>query len=286
MLEEYFGLKEKPFSKTPDPRYLYLSSAHEEALARLQYAVEEREMVLLTGEVGCGKTTLTRALMDELDDTAYQIVLIINPRLSPAQFLKAVAKRLDITETPRFRQELLDIIYERLYQLDTAGINTVIIIDEAQLIPRRETFEEIRLLTNFQLDHKNLLSIILVAQPDLKRRFAHRVYRPLLQRIALYFHLPPLTEDETEEYIKHRLRVAGATADVFDKEAIRLIYKYSGGIPRVINTLATNAMLEAIGSDKRIVDASCVRRALSEIEFLQICTQVQTSRDKAWTSQR
>jgi type II secretory pathway predicted ATPase ExeA len=269
MFEEYFGLKEKPFSKTPDPRFLYLSKSHEEALARLQYAVEEREMVLLTGEVGCGKTTLTRALMDELDEN-YNVALIINPRLSPTQFLRLIAKRFDIDSTSRYREEIIEAIYERIYELNEEGITPVIIIDEAQLIPRRETFEEIRLLTNFQLDHVNLLSIILVAQPDIKRRFKHRVYKPLLQRISLYYHLPPLSEEETKEYILHRLRIAGRKSSLFTDEAIHRIYEYSEGIPRLINSIATNAMLEAIERDKDLIDEECVINASKELEILRL----------------
>jgi type II secretory pathway predicted ATPase ExeA len=268
MFEEYFGLKEKPFSKTPDPKFLYLSKSHEEALARLQYAVEEREMVLLTGEVGCGKTTLTRALMDELDDS-YKVALIINPRLSPTQFLRLLAKRFDIDSVPRYREEITEMIYQRIYELNEDGITPVIIIDEAQLIPRRETFEEIRLLTNFQLDHINLLSIILVAQPDIKRRFRHRVYKPLLQRISLYYHLPPLSEEETREYILHRLKIAGREDSFFTDEAIFRLYEYSGGIPRLINSIATNAMLEAIERDKEVIDEECVINAFEEIEIMR-----------------
>lgn len=149
MYEEFYGLTARPFTKTPDPKYLFLSRSHEEALARLQYAVEEKELILLTGDVGCGKTTLTRALMDILGES-YKIVTIINPVLTPAQFLRALAKRLDIDIPSVYKSDLLDAIYEKVYQEYEAGTSIVIIIDEAQLIPSRDTFEEIRLLTNFE----------------------------------------------------------------------------------------------------------------------------------------
>ena len=165
-----------------------MSRAHEEALARLQYAVEEKELVVLTGDVGCGKTTLTRALIDSLGEK-YRIILIINPRLTPAQFLRTVAKRFDITASggfPNFKDDLLEAICSKVYEDYQAGITPVIIIDEAQLIPNKDTFEEIRHLTNFQLDDANLLSLILVGQPDLRRRLNHKAYLPLKQRIGLF----------------------------------------------------------------------------------------------------
>jgi type II secretory pathway predicted ATPase ExeA len=177
MYEEFYRLTARPFSKTPDPKFLFLGRNHEEALARLQYAVEEKEMILLTGEIGCGKTTLTRALMDMLG-SQYRIINIINPILSPAQFLRTLAKRMELHIPSRFKADLLDAIYEKVYQDFEAGTSAVIIIDEAQLIPRKETFEEIRLLTNFQLDYTNLLSLILVGQTDLRRRLNHKTYLP------------------------------------------------------------------------------------------------------------
>ncbi len=173
MYEEFYGLKERPFSKTPDPKYLFLSKKHEEALARLQYAVEEKDLILLTGEVGCGKTTLTRALMDMLDDR-YRVINVINPMLTPAQFLRTIALRMDIAAPSGHKADLLEAIYGKVYEDHEAGITPVIIIDEAQLIPDRDTFEEIRLLTNFQLDYTNLLSLVLVGQPDLRKRLTTR----------------------------------------------------------------------------------------------------------------
>jgi type II secretory pathway predicted ATPase ExeA len=140
MYEEFYGLTARPFTKTPDPKFLFLSRSHEEALARLQYAVEEKELILLTGDVGCGKTTLTRALMDILGER-YRIVTIINPVLTPAQFLRALAKRLDIDIPSAHKSDLLDAIYEKVYQEYEAGTSIVIIIDEAQLIPSKDTFE-------------------------------------------------------------------------------------------------------------------------------------------------
>lgn len=265
MYEEFYGLKKKPFSKTPDPEFLYLSKTHEEALARLQYAVEEREIALLTGEVGSGKTTITRALMDNLDEVKYRTVLVLNPRLSPLQFLKLLLKRLDIPQVPSNRHELTELLYERIYELYSSGITPVLIIDEAQLISDRKVFEELRLLSNFQLDKENLLSIILVAQPDIRKRIRNRVYLPLRQRIGLYYHIGPLTEEEVKEYIEFRLKKAGRLEPLFTDGAIKRIYLYSGGIPRMINNIANIALLEGMGRERDIIDEAIVDAAASEL---------------------
>jgi len=264
MYEKYYGFKLRPFSKTPDPKFLFLSRAHEEALARLHYAVEEKELILLTGEVGSGKTMLTRALMDSLSEK-YRIIILINPRLTPVQFLRTIAKRFNIDVPYNLKDNLLDAIYERVYEDYASGISPVIIIDEAQLIPSKETFEEIRLLTNFQLDDVNLISLILVGQTDLRRRLNHKVYLPLRQRIGLFYHLGPLAEDEIKAYIEHRLKVSGLEDPLFTEGAMRLLYQYSKGIPRVINSLATSALLEGVGKDTFLLDESLVHNAAREL---------------------
>ena len=263
MYEEFYGLTARPFSKTPDPGFLFLSRTHEEALARLQYSGEEKEIIMLTGEVGCGKTTLTRALIDSLDES-YRVVLVLNPRLSPTQFLRFVARRCGI-KTPRFRDDIIEALHEKLYLDYEKGITPVIIIDEAQLVPRRETFEEIRLLTNFQLDDVNLLSLVLVGQPDLRRRMDMKKYQPFKQRIGMFYHLGPLAEEEIGSYIKHRLSVAGRSASLFTDGALGAIYKYSGGIPRVINSLANAALLEGMGAEVEVVDEHLVESASIEL---------------------
>lgn len=264
--EEFYGLKRRPFTKTPDPKFLFMSRAHEEALARLQYAVEEKELVVLTGDVGCGKTTLTRALIDSLGEK-YRIILIINPRLTPAQFLRTVAKRLGITASggfSSFKDDLLEAIYSKVYEDYQAGITPVIIIDEAQLIPNKDTFEEIRLLTNFQLDDANLLSLILVGQPDLRRRLNHKAYLPLKQRIGLFYHLGPISEDEIIGYVEHRLRVGGCEEQLFTGEALKALHAYSGGVPRLINSLATAALLSGLGHEYRIIERQLINEAAQE----------------------
>jgi type II secretory pathway predicted ATPase ExeA len=264
MYEEFYGLKQRPFTKTPDPRYLFLSKNHEEALARLQYAIEEKELILLTGEVGSGKTTLTRALMDSLGEK-YRVILILNPRLTPTQFLRMVARRFGIEVPNNYKDNLLDAIYEKVYKDFESGVTPVIIIDEAQLIPNKNTFEEIRLLTNFQLDYTNLLCLILVGQTDLRKRLNHKTFLPLRQRIGFFYHLGPLSESEIKGYLEHRLRIAGLEEPLFTDNALRQLYQYSGGIPRVINSLATSALLEGFGKESRIIDEILIHEAAREL---------------------
>ncbi|MBE0427492.1 MAG: Flp pilus assembly complex ATPase component TadA [Nitrospirae bacterium] len=264
MYEKFYKLKSRPFSKTPDPKFLFLSKKHEEAMARLQYAIEEKDLILLTGEVGSGKTTLTRAVMDSLGGK-YRVIIIINPRLRPVQFLRTIAKRFGIDVPYNFKDSLLDTIYEKVYRDYEAGITPVIIIDEAQLIPGKETFEEIRLLTNFQLDTTNLLSLILVGQTDLRNRLNHKTHLPLRQRIGLFYHLGPLEENEIKGYVEHRLRISGLEDPLFTDGALKKLYQYSGGIPRLINSLAASALLDGFGREMRIIDESLINEAAREL---------------------
>ena len=246
MYKEFYGLKEKPFSKTPDPRFLYQSPKHAEALARLHHAVEEQDIVLLTGEIGSGKTTLSRAFIDSLDES-YHALLIINPRLSPSQLLRTVALRLGMDDPSRYRHGILEGINARLFELYEAGRRPVLVIDEAQLIPGKATFEELRLLTNFQLDDRNLLAVVLIGQTELRDRLDKKQYRALRQRFGMRYHLGPLTREETGAYLQYRLQVAGREAPLFEQEAIALLFEHTGGIPRSINVIAGNALIEGFG---------------------------------------
>ena len=262
MFEEHFGFTSRPFGKTPDPAFLYESPQHKEALARLEYAVEEKELALLVGDVGSGKTTLSRALIDRISDSR-PVVLLINPRVTPSQLLRTIAAGLGLSPS-RFRNELLDQIHTKLYELYEEHREPAIIIDEAQLIPSKATFDEIRLLTNFQLDDQNLLSLLLIGQPELQDRLQRDAYKALRQRIGLQYTLAPLSLEETIRYIEHRVRVAGGNHNPFSREAMEEIHLVSGGIPRVINTLATTALLDAFGEDSEVVDVARVDDAARE----------------------
>jgi type II secretory pathway predicted ATPase ExeA len=266
MFEEHFGLTAKPFGKTPDPSFLYESHQHKEALARLEYAVEEKELALLVGDIGSGKTTLSRALIDRIAASASEsrpVILLINPRLTPTQLLRAVARGLGL-EPARFRNDLLDQIHTKLYELYEQQREPVLMIDEAQLIPSKATFDEIRLLTNFQLDDQNLLSVVLIGQPELEARLDRAAYAPLRQRIGMRYSLGPLSLDETIEYIEHRIRVAGGTRNPFSRDAMAEMHALSGGVPRLINTLATTSLLDAFGEDAEMIEAARITSAAEE----------------------
>lgn len=263
MYTEFYGLTEKPFSKTPDPRFLYHSRRHAEALARMQYAVEEQDAVLLTGEIGSGKTTLSRAFIDGLDDSFFPI-LIINPRLSPSQLLRMVALRLGMEEAARYRHGILDAINSKLFEMYEAGKKPVIIIDESQLIPSKATFEELRLLTNFQLDDRNLLAIVLIGQTELRDRLNKKTYRALRQRIGMQFHLGTLDLAETDAYIRHRLHIAGRETLLFDEQAVNLLFEHSGGVPRRINSIAGNALIEGFGRGVEMIGGEIIESVVRD----------------------
>jgi general secretion pathway protein A len=261
--EGYWELREKPFRKTPDPRYLFLNETYEEALERLLFAIEEMELALLTGEVGAGKTLLTRALVDRVGER-FEAGMILNPRLPPRQFLHTVAVELGVEE-PRFHSnELLDQIHERLLALHEQERAALLIVDEAHLIPGKSTFEEIRLLTNFQLDDGNLIAILLVGQPELRGRLRHRTYRALTQRVGVSFELVPLSVEDTRAYLAHRLTVAGAERMLFDDEAIRRLHAAAGGVPRLLNHLATQALIEGMARGIEEVDGAAVGAVLQD----------------------
>jgi len=264
MYKNYFGFHEKPFSKTPDPRFLFLSRGHEEALARLEFVVEEREIAVLTGDIGCGKTTISRALMDRLGNR-YRFCFIVNPRLNAIEFLRTVARLLDV-ESPSFEKDiLLDQIHAALYECYGRKICPVLVIDEAQMIDSIDVFDEIRLLTNFQLDDRNLLSLLIMGQPELRSILTASCYEPLRQRISLHYHLQPLSLEETMEYLDFRIEAAGGTAGLFTPDAVQRIYELTGGVPRTINSMATNALLVGYGLDAALIDSSIIHEIKDEL---------------------
>jgi type II secretory pathway predicted ATPase ExeA len=264
MYKNYFGLREKPFSKTPDPRFLFMSKGHEEALARLEFVIEEREIAVLTGEIGCGKTTLSRALMDKLGDK-YRFCYIVNPRLNPIEFLRTVARLLDIESPETTKDRLLEQINTAVYLSCQNGVCPVLVIDEGQVVDDGEVFDEIRLLTNFQLDDQNLISILILGQPELRSVLSTPRFEPLRQRIALHYHLQPLSLEETMEYLDFRLEAAGGKGGLFTPDAVLRIFELTGGVPRKINSMATNALLVAYGNDAALIDSSIINEIKDEL---------------------
>ncbi len=265
MYEAYWGLKEKPFENTPDPRFLYYSQQHKEALARMLYVVREHKgAALITGEYGSGKTLLTRVLWQELQqEHLYQPVFILNPRLSGLEFIQEIVHQLGGEVVPN-KIDLFHGLHKILYSNHNIGKHSVIMIDEAQAIETKEIFEELRLLLNFQLDDAFLLTIILLGQPELN--YAVGNLPQLSQRMAVRFHLKALNEQETKEYISHRLEVAGARRPFFEEAAFAEIYLCSGGIPRRINNICDLALLVGFGSSLTTVDKHAIAKISEDLE--------------------
>lgn len=262
MYEKYWNLKKKPFENTPDPAFLYYSSQHQEALARLLYTVKERKgAAVLTGIFGCGKTVLAQALLKELTEDRYKFVLINYPLLSHVEFLLAVVKSLGNVDSPTKKTEVLVNLV--LDNLNTALLNnyrdgkdSIIIIDEAHIIEDAQIFESLRLLLNFQLPERFLLTLILLGQPELRERI--EANKQLEQRIAVKCHLNNLDLNDTISYINHRLNVAGRKEPVFTEEAMKSIYERTGGIPRRINRLCDICFLSGFAKGLKQIDEALV----------------------------
>ena len=266
MYEAYWGLKEKPFENTPDPRFIYYSQQHKEALARLIYVAHERKgAALLTGEYGSGKTLLSRVLWHELQqEHLYHSVFILNPRLTGIEFIQEIAHQLSGAEYPPNKIELFHALHKILYTNYNEGKHSVIMVDEAQAIQDKEIFEELRLLLNFQLDNAFLLTIILLGQPELKSIVAN--LPQLSQRMSVRYHLRALNEGETKEYVEHRLKLAQAKSIIFEEEALKEIYFYSTGIPRRINNICDLALLVGFGNGLKTIDRKTILNVSEDLE--------------------
>jgi len=263
----FFGLNEKPFSITPDPRYLYLSERHAEAMAHLLYGINEAGgFVQLTGEVGTGKTTIVRSLLAQAPKNA-EIALILNPKMTAPEFLLTICEEVGIgvpDSATQSLKDLVDILSQYLLRAHAGGRRVVVVVDEAQnLAP--EVLEQVRLLTNLETNTQKLLQIILIGQPELRELLARNELRQLAQRITGRYHLAPLSAEETTAYVRHRLRVAGATADIFNRFALEEIYRLSGGVPRVINVICDRALLGGYSLDRHRITGPLVRNAASEV---------------------
>lgn len=278
----YFGLSEKPFSIAPNPEYLFLSERHKEALAHLQYGLGDTGgFVLLTGEVGTGKTTITRTLLNSLPDNT-QVAFILNPTLSALELLASICDELNIeVERDASLKQLTDAIKAKLLCNHESGGHTMLIIDEAQhLAP--EVLEQLRLLTNLETDHKKLLQIVLVGQPELQQLLQRTELRQLAQRITARYHLLPLTQTQVYEYIQHRLNKAGCERGLFDAGAVGLMFELTAGVPRLINLLADRCLLGAFSQHKTVVDKDIVKQAAKEaLPMAVLATQTSVTKSYA-----
>jgi len=262
----YYGLTEPPFDITPNPRFLFYSAKHREAFNHVLYGIRERKgFVQLTGEVGAGKTTLCRAILDQLDGH-YATALILNPVMSAGELMKAVGIEFGLPVNGLDRLDTLGVINQFLLQQVERGKDSVLIIDEAQDLTD-ELLEQVRLLSNLETDDRKLLQIVLLGQPELRDRLNNPRLRQLRQRITVRYHLPPLSRGEVNQYIQHRLEIAGAKgAPYFTQPALWRVYRYSQGIPRLLNAVCDKALLAGFVGQREEIDYRMVSRAVQELE--------------------
>ncbi|HDN84169.1 MAG: hypothetical protein DRP76_01305 [Candidatus Omnitrophota bacterium] len=278
MYEQYWNLKEKPFQNTPDPRFLYLSSQHEDALMKLTYVVAQNLGAgLLTGVFGCGKTLLAKVILRDLGQQKFCTAYISNPLVGePSELIRAIVRALSPQQLPERKTELLiDPLLEKLHNILVDNIRegkeNIVIIDEAHTINDARIFEQLRLILNFQTEEKFLLTIFILGQPELKSKI--EAIKPLAQRIPIRCHLDPLGEEEVVSYIEHRINIAsqGESSSglypTFDKEAAKIVYNYSGGIPRRINTLCDLVLLSGFAKKIEKIDAKFVESVIKEFNL-------------------
>ncbi|CAI3804363.1 ExeA family protein [Rheinheimera sp. MM224] len=266
MYTGFFGLTSQPFSIAPNPDFLFLSPRHAEALAHLRYGLGEAGgFVLLTGEVGTGKTTVSRCLLQELTDQT-EVAFILNPTLNELELLAAICDQLKIRykKSDASLKMLTDKITNRLMKNHQVGKNTILIIDEAQHL-QPAVLEQLRLLTNLETNTKKLLQVILIGQPELQQLLQRQDLRQLAQRITARYHLMPLTEQEVQQYISYRLQVAGCSRPVFTASAVKKLFQLSGGIPRLLNLICDRALLGGYSQQKALIDAGLINQAASEV---------------------
>ena len=267
MYESFFAFKEKPFSLTPNPRFLFLSKTHNEVYAHLIYGIENRTgFVEVTGEVGTGKTTILRTLLAHLEEDKYRVAFIFNPKLTAFELLRNINREFGVADDGLSNPDLIHSLNQFLLAENRAGKTPILVIDEAQNLSG-EVLEQIRLLSNLETEEDKLIQIILVGQPELRHHLSDHSLRQLNQRIAVRYHLRPLNRDETSAYILNRLKIAGrADSNIFSPAALRRVFRCSDGVPRRINLICDRALLTAYGEDRGIVSARDVRQAVAELE--------------------
>ncbi len=264
MIEEYWGLKEKPFSNTPDMHFLFPAEDFDEAKARLLYNIKELGggLTLITGSIGSGKTFLAYAVKDELEKDKYPVSLLINPMLSATGFLKEILSHFGIEKVPRYRVKLMKILEEFLIHTHQKKRVGVVLIDEGQLL-RKSVIEEIRILLNLETAKEKLIQIAIFGQPELKKKLSKMPQ--VRQRINIKYNLGALSKEETIEYIKHRCNVAGAKDKIFTPTALDEIFKFSKGIPRVINNICQNALFVGWMKEVKNIGNEIIRDVVEEL---------------------
>jgi general secretion pathway protein A len=266
MYEQFYGFREAPFNLTPDPRFLFFSDRHREAFNHILFGVQERKgFIQLTGEVGAGKTTVCRALLKQLGN-GYRTALILNPSLTSSQLLRTILTELGLQPKNNDRVSSLETLNEFLLEQAAAGNDVVLLIDEAQDLGD-ELLEQVRLLSNLETEQRKLLQIVLVGQPELRDKLNTQGLRQLRQRITVRYHLTPLSREEMERYIDHRLRVAGGSGrPTFSPWAMRAVHRYSRGVPRLINAVCDKALLYGFVNGTDYLTGRSIRQAIRELE--------------------
>lgn len=266
MYEDFYGLEAPPFNITPDPRFLFFSRRHRQAFEHILFGISERKgFIQITGEVGAGKSTLCRKVLDELR-AGYDTALILNPVMTPIQLMRAILRELGLDDSGNDRIRLVERLNDFLLERAHAGVIVALFIDEAQDMSD-ELLEEVRLLSNLETEDRKLLQIVLVGQPELRAKLDAARLRQLRQRITVRYHLGPIGRAETEEYILHRLVVAGARGrPTFSRPALRAIHRYSRGVPRLINAVCDKALLVGYVEESDHLRWRQVRRAIRELE--------------------
>jgi general secretion pathway protein A len=264
---QFYGLREAPFTITPNPRFLFLSAKHREALNHLMYGIRERKgFVQLTGEVGAGKTTLCRALLEQLPTEHFSTALILNPVLHPDQMMQAIATEFGLDVRGKDRFQTLQILNHFLLEEMAKGRDVVLIIDEAQNLTN-DLLEQVRLISNLETDDRKLIQIVLMGQPELRDRLNDHSLRQLRQRITIRYHLTPLRFSEVREYIRHRLHVSGANGTPrFSNTAVWRIFNYTKGIPRLVNAVCDKCLLAGFVHRRDGIGFSLASRAIRELE--------------------
>jgi general secretion pathway protein A len=264
MYEKFYNFDELPFNMTPNSKYFFPSEKHEEALNTLIYAISQRKgFIVISGDIGAGKTTVCRTLLNKLDRKT-QTALIINTRISGKDLLCTILEDFGIDYTPGSKSRLLSRLNEYLINQIQRGNNVVLIVDEAQNLSL-PVLEEVRMLSNLETEHEKLIQIIFLGQPELKDKLALAQLEQLRQRIAVYYHLKPFSEEETCQYIQHRLTIAGGNGrEYFTKDVLKMIYDFSGGVPRLINQICDSSLLAGYAANKQTIDAGLVKTVIEE----------------------
>lgn len=269
--EEFFKLKEQPFSNTPDSKFYFESQQHTQAMLRLMHAARTMKgFALLVGDVGTGKTTLARKMLDNLDENEFESVLlvVVHSAVTPEWLLRKIALQLGVKELPAGKVEILSSLYQRLIEINETGRKVVVLVDEAQMLQSRELMEEFRGLLNLEMPGRKMITFIFFALPIIDQYLS--LDEPLKQRVAVKYKLDSMKAEATEAYIHHRLKIAGCEEDLFSKEAVTLVHQYSHGIPRLINIICDNALFEAFLLKERIIERNMINSIVEDLGLKRV----------------